>query len=106
MSVRPAILVPLATALAASLLATGCGSGSVDKAGGTLKAKPVTLTMVTPLGGEELQPFVAAVKQLSGDTVRVVLNEKWHLGQPDAEQASIRYVQAGKADLGPRVGNP
>lgn len=100
MSASRKILIPLATTLAASLLVTGCGNGSVDKAGGTPKAKPVTLTMVTPLAAEEMQPFLAAVQSLSGDTVRITLEPKWHLGLSDAEQASIRYVQAGKADLG------
>lgn len=92
-------LVRIAAALTASVLTAGCGGG-LDKAGGKTPAKPVNLRMVTPLGAEELQPFVEAVKQLSGGTVRISLDEKWHVGQAGAEQASIRYVQSGKAAFG------
>jgi len=100
MDVRRGTLFPIATAVTASLLIAGCGGGSVDKAGGTPKAKTVTLTMVTPLEGAEFDPFIAAVKRLSGDTIHITVQGKWHLGQPQAESASIRYVQSGKAALG------
>jgi TRAP-type C4-dicarboxylate transport system substrate-binding protein len=100
MSVNRSILVSSATAVTVAVLAAGCGSGGLDKAGAKTPAKPVTLHMVTPIGAEELQPFIAAVKQLSGGTVRITLEDKWHVGQPGAEQESIRYVQSGKADLG------
>lgn len=72
----------------------------MDKAGGARALKPVTLRMVTPVSSEELLPFVAAAERLSGGTIQITVEGKWHVGEPGAEQASIGYVQAGKADLG------
>ena len=100
MSVRRRILGGPPALVAACVLAAGCAGTGVDKAGGARAVQPVTLRMVTPLSSEELLTFVAAAKRLSGGTIRIIVEGKWHVGEPGAEPASIRYVQAGNADLG------
>lgn len=86
-------------ALSLCLAAAGCAS-TVNKAGGTPAPDTVVLTMLNPGGGNELGPFIAAVDRLSGGTLRIDLESRWHAGQLTAEADVVREVRAGTAPLG------
>lgn len=60
----------------------------------------LTMVMVNPGPGPELQPFVAAVDRLSGGALRIKLQNQWHAGQRAGEADLVRHVQAGGAQLG------
>src|SRR6266498_2472652 len=100
MTMRNRLLAPLtaATMLSAAALA-GCG-GSSDKAGGAQQPAPTVLTMVNALDSEELQKFAGEVTRISHGSMRIEQTTLWHKGDTHNESDLVRYVQAGKADLG------
>ena len=88
------------SAVTVALVLAGCGGGSSDKAGGAQKPKPSVLTMANGNGlTGELEPFAAAVRRLSGGTLRIEFKNAWREGTPGYETGVIRDVKAGKADL-------
>ena len=77
-----------------------CGSGSLDKAGGAV-AKPVVLTLADgEADTSNAQPFAAAVSGLSHGTLQIKIEGNWRPTDPTYETDLIKYVQAGKAQLG------
>jgi TRAP-type C4-dicarboxylate transport system substrate-binding protein len=86
-----------AASLATLLVAAGCGSAS-DKAGGTVAAAPVELRLVNPRG-DEAQPFLDELAQLSGGTLHITGNEKFENAKVTAEVDALHVVQSGQADI-------
>ena len=87
---------------ALALIASGCGGGGDDRAGGKPAPKPITLTLANGLHSqEELQPFADEVARLSDGSIRIEFKNLW-LDWPwrRPESGVIRDVAAGKADLG------
>ena len=83
-----------------ALVLAGCGGGSSDKAGGARTPKPTVLTLANGNGlTGELEPFAAAVRRLSGGTLRIEFKSAWREGTPGYETSVIGDVKAGKADL-------
>src|SRR4051794_24909772 len=83
-----------------ALVLAGCGGGGSDKAGGAQKPKPTVLTMANGNGlTGELEPFAAAVRRLSGGTLRIEFKNDWRKRTPGYETGVIGDVKAGKADL-------
>ncbi len=97
-SLSSAWVVALTSALAMG--AVGCGSGSLDKAGGPV-SKPVVLTLADG-GGDpsDAQPFAGAVTRLSHGAFQIRIEGGWRLSDSYYEADLIKDVQAGKADLG------
>jgi TRAP-type C4-dicarboxylate transport system substrate-binding protein len=89
-------VIPL---VCAGLVLAGCNS-AVDRAGGGGDPEPTVLRMVNPLVGIEVQPFVDAVTRLSHGSLRIDLQNNWHLGEPGAESDLVGYVRRGRAPLG------
>jgi TRAP-type C4-dicarboxylate transport system substrate-binding protein len=97
---RPTPASAVLTAAVAALVLAGCGSGG-DKAGGERESKPTVLTFANANGDpHELEPFAAAVRKQSGDTLHIAFKSRWRSGEADGEVDLIRDVKAGKADLG------
>lgn len=92
---------------AAALVAAGCEGTDLDKAGGAPKHKVQVLTMANgDQRPEALKPFAAAVRRLSGGTLRIEFKNGWRKGTPDVQPHVIRDVRAGRIDLawaGPRA---
>ncbi len=93
------IAILLAAALAAG--AAGCGSGTLDKAGGAAP-KPVVLTLANdsddPSGAT---PFAQAVSTLSHGALQIKIEgPSSRLGDTDSETGLIKAVKTGKAQLG------
>lgn len=99
MTTRNRVTASLCGALSLALVLAGCAVSS-DKAGGTQPSEPVVLTMPSPTGGVEAQPFVDEVARLSKGLLRIDLQSGWHRGDLTKEADVIRYVQGGKAPLG------
>ena len=79
----------------------GCSGSSADKAGGASGQQPRILTMTEPTDGTgELDSFISEVGRLSGGTIRIQVQNRWHAGQAKYETGLINDVRAGKADLG------
>ncbi|MEU6258149.1 hypothetical protein [Streptomyces sp. NPDC047043] len=93
----------LAALLGLTLLAaTGCsGSAAADKAGGNSAAKPVTLTMATPMGTtQEFNAFLTQVQALSHGSLRIrVETDAHHEEGPDFEEQLLLDVKRGDVDL-------
>jgi TRAP-type C4-dicarboxylate transport system substrate-binding protein len=84
--------IVLAAALAVA--AVGCGSGSLDKAGGAV-TRPVTLTLADESGDpSDVRPFTSAVSEISHGALQIKVQSSW------PEPPLIHDVQAGKAQLG------
>ncbi|GGN68392.1 hypothetical protein GCM10011579_041840 [Streptomyces albiflavescens] len=84
------------------LAATGCsGSAAADKAGGHSAAKPVELTLATPMGtSEEFDSFLLNVKLLSHGSIRIrVETDAHHQEGPDFETRLLDDVRQGRVDL-------
>ena len=86
-----------------SLVAVGlaaCGGSGFDKAGGQ-RSSFVVLTLAD---GEydfsNAQPFADAVRRLSGGRMVIRIESPWRRGDPRYEQALIKDVEAGRAQLG------
>ena len=97
-----AIRVELVLAMVFALAPlAGCASSGSNKAGGQSTRKPLVLTLANPLSDSEgLDGFVRAVSRLSRGSLRIDVRNDWRSGLVDYENATIRDVQAGKADLG------
>jgi TRAP-type transport system periplasmic protein len=95
-------MVPMAVAVAVSLMLAGCSAAeSFDKAGGS---GPVALRMANVYGGLHLEPgvqaFVDAVDTASDGAMSIDVVSDWGSYPPDAEQQLVADVAAGEADLG------
>jgi TRAP-type transport system periplasmic protein len=95
MSVRTSFILRATVGLA--LMLSGCAA--VDRAGNEPAAETVTLTAVNPLGGDEFQPYLRAVEKLSGGTVRIDVEEEWHVGDLDNEKDAVEQARQGTVDL-------
>jgi TRAP-type C4-dicarboxylate transport system substrate-binding protein len=92
----------LAAAGAIAVVASACGGGGEDKAGGApgREAKPLVLTLEQgdpDYGGAQ---FAAAVANRSGGSIRVDVDSEWHESRVDFERGIVDDVRAGRADLG------
>lgn len=80
------------------LLAAGCASGT--KAGGKEQPHAVVLTIANHDGGDrDLSDYIAAVKRLSGGSIRLVVRDNWRSGEADYDRTTLGDVRAGKVDL-------
>jgi TRAP-type C4-dicarboxylate transport system substrate-binding protein len=89
--------------LAATLAigAAACGPGSLDKAGNPLPNKPLVLTLADgEVDISNAQPFANAVQTLSRGALQIKIERDWGPSDPNYEPDLIKYVQAGKAQLG------
>src|SRR5437763_9637282 len=94
---RMVVVVRLAwlVLLALPLLAAGCASGT--KAGGKEQPHAVVLTIANHDGGDrDLSDYIAAVKRLSGRSIRLVLMDNWRSGDADYDRGTLGDVRAGK----------
>jgi TRAP-type C4-dicarboxylate transport system substrate-binding protein len=82
--------------------AAGCG-GSVDKAGGRV-SKPLVLTLAAHDDDEAYGTFAAAVKRLSGGSMRIRIAENWRVTgdrrELDYERGIVDDVRSGKVAMG------
>jgi TRAP-type C4-dicarboxylate transport system substrate-binding protein len=86
--------------LTLALAAAACTSAGADKAGGS-NLKVVVLTLADVENDtSSVQPFVDAVKALSGGTLQIQVKINWRAGDPQYEGDLITDVKQGKADLG------
>jgi TRAP-type C4-dicarboxylate transport system substrate-binding protein len=87
-------------AIGLALGASACGQGNLDKAGGTV-SKPTVLTLADgEFDTSNAQPFANAVSRLSHGTLQIKIDGDWGPNDPNYEADLIKYVQAGKAQLG------
>jgi TRAP-type C4-dicarboxylate transport system substrate-binding protein len=85
---------------ALAMAAAGCGSASLDKAGDPV-SKPVVLRLADgEADTSNAQPFATAVSKLSHGTLQIKIEGDWRPTDPTYETDLIKYVQAGKAQLG------
>lgn len=96
MSRATALLIAAALTGLASL--AGCALGDSERVGGEPAADTRVLTMLEPLGQEEVTLLVNEVSRLSDGTLRIRVIPAGHDGA-DYEAATIRDVQEGRADL-------
>jgi TRAP-type transport system periplasmic protein len=80
-----------------ALMLSGCAA--VDRAGNEPAAETVTLTAVNPLDVLEIQPYLRAVEKLSGGTVRIDVENKWHVGDLDSEKDAVEQARQGGVDV-------
>jgi TRAP-type C4-dicarboxylate transport system substrate-binding protein len=96
--VRASSTVLVAVAVA---LLVGCSGSGSNKAGGTQRRKPATLTLAD---GEtdvsNVSAFAGAVKQLSKGKLQIAIQSPWRPDDPRFETDLITDVEAGKAPLG------
>jgi TRAP-type transport system periplasmic protein len=81
-----------------SLVVSGCTS-AVDKAGGEKGPPAVVLHVLNTRAGEELQPFVDKVNELSEGSLRLEVENKWHKTSLSSERDAIHATQAARTDL-------
>lgn len=88
-----------AALLVAALPAAGCSGGG--KAGGSASRHPVVLTLANPNGGlpSQLALYASEVERRSEGRLRLKVESRWRLGNPDFERLTIHDVRAGRADL-------
>jgi len=99
MIIRSGLVLLTAVTMVGAVASAGCDS-STDKAGGVRTSEPVVLSMVNPLDGWQVQPFLNEVARRSQGSIRIELESAWHQGDIKSEADLIRHVQAGKASLG------
>src|SRR5262245_23984457 len=89
----------VAMGLAVALV--GCGSGRLDKAGGSHPFKPVSLELASnnSIPPVSVLDFVRDVEQQSGSAVTIDYKDKWRDGEPDQERTTVADVAAGKVDM-------
>jgi TRAP-type C4-dicarboxylate transport system substrate-binding protein len=92
---RPTRFVVIATIALLVPVASGCGGGSNDRAGGTQRAKTVVLTLESHEGGAGVREWINAVERLSRGSLRIEVRDNG----PRSEKATIANVRAGKVDL-------
>ena len=87
-----------------ALSAGGCGGGSVDKAGSPVGAKPLVLTLAAHDDDEAYAAYAAAVKRLSGGSLRITIAQNWRVtgtrSEIDFERGIVDDVRRGKVPLG------
>src|SRR5262249_60913512 len=100
----PHLFLAQTVLLMSVFVAAGCGGSRIDKAGGSA-SQPHVLTLAAHSDDEEAYaPYVAAVKRLSGGTIRINVLQNWRATNDrreiDYERGIVADVRAGKADLG------
>src|SRR5262245_15354218 len=89
----------IAAALSASVALAGCSIGDAERVGGERAPDFRVLTMLEPIGNRlELSYFVNEVSRLSDGMLEIRFATPGHDGV-DYEEATIRDVQDGRADL-------
>jgi TRAP-type C4-dicarboxylate transport system substrate-binding protein len=90
-------------AVVLGLMAAGCG-GSVDKAGSPIGAKPLVLTLAAHDDDEAYAAYAAAVKRLSGGSLRIRIALNWRVtgtrSEIEFERGIVNDVRRGKVPLG------
>src|SRR2546430_10490862 len=80
------------------LAAAGCSSGT--KAGGKAREHAVVLTIAThDFGDRDLAEYIAAVRRLSGGSIRLALRDDWRPQQVGFDRGTLADVRTGKVDL-------
>src|SRR6476646_5081495 len=74
-------------------------TGAVDRAGGARTPRPVVLHVLNTRRGEEAQPFLAKVAELSKGALRLVVDTEWHSDSVTGEVDAVHAVESGQADL-------
>jgi len=91
-------------ALALALSAAGCTGRSIDKAGSPVSTKPLVLTLAAHDDDEAYAAYAAAVKRLSGGSVRIRIAPNWRVtgtrSEIDYERGIVTDVRRGKVPLG------
>jgi TRAP-type C4-dicarboxylate transport system substrate-binding protein len=83
---------------ALALAAVGCRGGT--KAGGQRHDETVILSIAShDYGDRDLAEYIAAVKRLSGGSIRFALKEGWRAEGVDSDRGTVADVRAGKVDL-------
>ena len=103
---RAASASRLVTAVAVAtvlLAAAGCARavdqpGGTDKAGGSVTAAPVTLTLANTRG-EEAQPYLDQLAELSGGGIQLNADPRFADATPTTETEALHAVQSGAADI-------
>jgi len=91
----------IATWIAAAVIATGCGTAAVDKAGGpTQPPAPIRLTAVNVFDLDSVQPFLKELDLASKGEIKVDVASSFGARTPEAEASAIDQVRSGKADIG------
>lgn len=85
-------------ALVGLALVAGC-TAAVDRAGGARTPRPVVLHVLNTRRGEEAQPFLAKLAELSKGTLRLVVDTEWHSDSVTGEVDAVHAIESGQADL-------
>jgi len=79
-------------------LVAGC-TAAVDRAGGARTPRPVVLHVLNTRRGEEAQPFLAKVAELSKGALRLVVDTEWHSDSITGEVDAVHAIESGQADI-------
>jgi TRAP-type C4-dicarboxylate transport system substrate-binding protein len=83
---------------ALALATVGCSGGT--KAGGKAQQHTIVLTIANHDGGDrDLAEYIAAVKRLSGDSIRLALRDSWRPEEIGYDRGTLADVRTGKVDL-------
>jgi TRAP-type C4-dicarboxylate transport system substrate-binding protein len=83
---------------ALALVAAGCSGGT--KAGGKAREHNVVLTIANhDFGDRDLAEYIAAVRRLSGGSIRLALGDDWRPEQVGFDRGTLADVRKGKVDL-------
>jgi TRAP-type C4-dicarboxylate transport system substrate-binding protein len=81
-----------------ALVAGGCSGGT--KAGGKEQEHPIVLTIANhDFGDRDLAEYIAAVRRLSGGSIRLALRDSWRPQEAGFDRGTLADVGTGKVDL-------
>jgi TRAP-type C4-dicarboxylate transport system substrate-binding protein len=79
--------------------AAGCGGGgSGDRAGGHSQGRRVVLTLASATNAGEAREWIAAVRRLSGGSLKIAVKPDWRHGSPGYDRDALADVRAGRVD--------
>ena len=89
------------SAVGLMLTATGCNTGTPDRAGGGAGTKATVLTLALGNDGPpaQLTAWADQVRALSKGSITIDFKNGWRLGQTDYEVQTMHDVQQGKIDM-------
>jgi TRAP-type C4-dicarboxylate transport system substrate-binding protein len=83
------------------LVATGCGGGPADKAGGTDRPKVTVLEIASgDHGGRDIDVFMSRVSELSHGRLQIRERDRSFSGHADYERRIVQDVRSGRAAMG------